>query len=187
MKTEIKNSLKIIKKGGNILYPTDTVWGIGCDATNTKAVSKIFALKSRPEKKSFIILLDDISKIKDYVEHFPPQVKDLILSYNRPLTIVFPGAKNLAKNLISDDGTIAIRIVSHPFCKNLIKEMGKPLVSTSANVSGTPTPNVFREIADYFKEKVGYVVNIDQHKLIPTSPSTVIKIDATGNYEILRS
>ncbi len=186
MKIEINNSLNVLKKGGNILYPTDTVWGIGCDATNAKAVSKIFAIKSRAEKKSFIILLDDVESIKNYVEKIPLQVNDLILNYNRPLTIVFPGAKNLAKNLISDDGTIAIRIVQHSFCKNLIKELGKPLVSTSANVSGTPTPNLFREISDFIKDKVGYVVNIDQHKLIPTSPSTVIKIDVTGNYEILR-
>jgi len=187
MENEINKSLKILKKGGNILYPTDTVWGIGCDATNSKAVAKIFILKSRPEKKSFIILLDSIEKIKEYVEVFPPQIKDLILHYNKPLTIVFPKAKNLAKNLISDDGSIGIRIVNHPFCTKLIKELGKPLVSTSANVSGSSTPILFRDISEYIKAKVNYVVDVDQYKLSPTSPSTVIRIETSGNYEIIRS
>jgi len=187
MQTEINKSLKILKKGGNILYPTDTVWGIGCDATSNKAVAKIFAIKSRPEKKSFIILLDSIDKIKDYVEVFPPQVADLIRNYNRPLTIVFPGAKKIAKNLIAEDGSIAIRVVNHPFCKKLIADFGKPLVSTSANVSGSATPILFRDISNYIKGKVDFIVDIDQHKLVPVSPSTVIKIDNTGNYEILRS
>ena len=187
MKKEIDKALKILKKGGNILYPTDTVWGIGCDATNNKAVAAVFSLKKRPEKKSFIILLDQIDKIKDYVEVFPPQVSDLISNYNRPLTIVFPKAKNLSKNLIADDGSIAIRVVRHDFCKRLIHALGKPLVSTSANVSGTQTPLLFRDIDDYIKEKVNYVVDLDQHRINPISPSTVIKIDEKGNYEILRS
>ncbi len=186
MENEINNSLEVLKKGGSILYPTDTVWGIGCDATSAKAVSKIFAIKSRPEKKSLIILLDEVDKIKNYVENFPPQIADLILNYNRPLTIVFPKAKNLAKNIISDDGSIAIRVVRHQFCKKLISKLDKPLVSTSANVSGTSTPMLFNEISEYIKKKVGYIVNIDQHNLVPVSPSTVIKIDHSGNYEILR-
>jgi len=187
MKKEIDKALKVLKKGGNILYPTDTVWGIGCDATNNKAVARIFSLKKRPEKKSFIILLDQVEKIKDYVEVFPPQVSDLILNYNRPLTIVFPNAKNLSKNLISEDGSIAIRVVRHEFCKELINALGKPLVSTSANVSGNKTPILFRDIDDYIKEKVSYVVGLEQHNINPASPSTVIKIDKKGNYEILRS
>lgn len=187
MKTEITKSLKVLKSGGNILYPTDTVWGIGCDATNNKAVANIFAIKKRAEKKSFIILLDSVDKLKEYVKDIPPQVSDLILNYNRPLTIVFPGAKNLAKNLISDDGSIAIRVVRHDFCKKLIKEFGKPIVSTSANISGTATPILFKDITTYIKEKVNYVVDFDQYKQSPVSPSTVIKIDKKGNYEILRS
>jgi len=187
MKNEINKSLKILQKGGNILYPTDTVWGIGCDATNNKAVANIFSIKKRAERKSFIILLDHVDKIKDYVTDFPLQVSDLIMNYNRPLTIVFPGAKNLARKLIAEDGSIAIRVVRHDFCKRLIKELGKPLVSTSANVSGTKTPILFCEISDYIKDSVNYVVNLDQHKLRQVSPSTVIKIDEKGNYEILRS
>lgn len=185
MQKEIDHVLKILKKGGNILYPTDTVWGIGCDATNSKAVAKIFSIKKRKEKKSFIILLDDVGKIKHYVENYPQQIDDLIKNY-KPLTVVFPGAKNLAKNLIAEDGTIAIRIVYHDFCNQLIKAYGKPLVSTSANISGTQTPTLYRDIDDYIKEQVNYVVDVEQDKLTPVSPSTVIKIDAIGNYEILR-
>lgn len=186
MQTEIKKTIEVLKKGGTILYPTDTVWGIGCDATNSKAVAKVFSLKSRKENKSLIILLDSVDKIKNYVQNYPEQASDLIDSYHKPLTIVFSGAKNLAKNLIAEDGTIAIRIIKHEFCNKLIKGFGKPLVSTSANVSGTTTPAVFRDITDFIKSHVNHVVNVEQDNLQPSTPSTVIKMDQTGNYEILR-
>jgi len=186
MQAEVTKSLAILKKGGTILYPTDTVWGVGCDATSSKAVSKIFSLKSRNEKKSLIILLDSAHKIKNYVSHFPEQAIDLIDHYHKPLTIVFSGAKNIAKNLIAEDGTIAIRIVKHRFCTELIKKFGKPLVSTSANVSGTPTPAVFRDITEFIKSQVNFVVDYEQDKLEPATPSTVIKMDQNGSYEILR-
>ena len=187
MQTEINNAIKILAKGGTILYPTDTVWGLGCDATNTKAISKIYKIKSRSETKSLIILVDHVDRIQDYVETVPKQVEDLIKNYHKPLTIVFPKAKNLAKNLIPQDGTIAIRVVNHPFCQQLIQEYGKPIVSTSANVSGTSTPVIFREISDVIKKKVNYIVTIDQNNILPSSPSTVIKVDKDGNYEILRA
>jgi len=186
LQTEIKKSKDVLKKGGTILYPTDTVWGIGCDATSSKAVAKVFSLKSRNENKSLIILLDSVDKIKDYVKNYPEQASDLIRNYHKPLTIVFSGAKNLAKNLVAEDGTIAIRVVKHEFCSNLIKAFGKPLVSTSANVSGTPTPAVFRDISDYIKSHVNHVVNVEQDNLQPATPSTVIKMDQTGNYVVLR-
>jgi len=186
MQNEITKAIEVLKKGGSILYPTDTVWGIGCDATNAKAISKIFAIKNRQEKKSFIVLLDHVDKIKDYVNHYPKQVGDLIRNYHKPITIVFSGAKNLAKNLIADDGTIAIRVVKHDFCRKLIQEYGKPLVSTSANISGAETPILFREINNYIIQKVNYVVNIERDNLVPSKPSTVIKMDRTGNYQILR-
>lgn len=187
MQTDIKKAIEVLKKGGTILYPTDTVWGIGCDATNNKAVSKIYSLKNRSEKKSMIVLLDDVNKIKDYVAHYPEQASDLIRDYHKPLTIVFEGAKGLAKGLIADDGTVAIRVVKHDFCKKLIKELGKPVVSTSANVSGDPTAAVFRDITDFIKSKVSYVVGFEQGNLSPATPSTVIKMDATGSYQVLRS
>lgn len=187
MQTDIKKAIEVLKKGGTILYPTDTVWGIGCDATNNKAVSKIYSLKNRSEKKSMIVLLDDVSKIKDYVAHYPEQASDLIRDYHKPLTIVFEGAKGLAKGLIADDGTVAIRVVKHDFCKKLIKELGKPVVSTSANVSGDPTAAVFRDITEFIKSKVSYVVEFEQGNLSPANPSTVIKMDSTGSYKVLRS
>jgi len=186
MQTEIDKSIKILKSGGTILYPTDTVWGIGCDATSNKAVSKVFSIKKRKEKKSLIILLASVEEISNYISHYPSQVSDLINHYHKPLTIVFPGAKNLAKNLIAQDGTVAIRVVKHEFCKNLIKQFGKPLVSTSANISGSQTPIVFRDISSHILDKVNYVVNLEQGKLTPANPSTIIKVDITGNYEILR-
>jgi L-threonylcarbamoyladenylate synthase len=186
MQDEIQKAIKVLKKGGSILYPTDTVWGIGCDATNSKAVSKIFKIKGRGEKKSMIILLDHADKIKDYVKDYPQQVSDLIHSYHKPLTIVFPGAKNLAKKLIAEDGSIAIRIIRHEYCNQLIKEFGKPLVSTSANISGDDTPLLFRNISEFVKEKVNYIVDYEQNKLHPSSPSTLIRIDDTGSYEVLR-
>ena len=133
-----------------------------------------------------IILLDDADKIKDYVKEYPKYVTDLIASYNKPLTIVFPGAKKLAKNLIADDGSIAIRIVKHKFCELLIQKLGKPLVSTSANISGSYTPTAFRDISDYIKSNVDFVVNIDQNIITPAQPSSVIKIDLSGNYSVIR-
>ncbi len=186
MQTDIKKAVEVLKKGGNILYPTDTVWGIGCDATNNKAVQKIYSLKRRSEKKSMIVLLDEVDQIKNYVSHYPEQVSDLIDNYPKPLTIVFSGAKNIAKGLIADDGSIAIRVVKHEYCKQLIKTLGKPIVSTSANVSGDPTPAVFRDISDFIKKKVEYVVKLEQGNLSPALPSTVIKMDVTGSYEVLR-
>lgn len=186
MQAEITKAIQVLKKGGTILYPTDTVWGIGCDATSSKAVSKVYHIKSRVEKKSLIILVDEVETIKNYVDNFPEQVEDLINNYHKPLTIVFPKAKNLAKNILANDGTVGIRVVRHEFCKRLIKEFGKPIVSTSANVSGSPTPILYREISDYIKEKVNHVVDWDQNKMEPASPSTVIKIDENGSYELIR-
>lgn len=186
MQAEIKKTIEVLKKGGTILYPTDTVWGIGCDATNSKAVAKVFSLKGRSENKSFIILLDHENRIKEYVSNYPEQASDLIRSYHKPLTIVFSGAKNLAKNIIAKDGTIAIRVIKHEFCAKLIKEFGKPLVSTSANVSGNPTPAVFRDISEFIKSHVNYVVNVEQNNLQPAAPSTVIKMDDTGSYQVIR-
>lgn len=187
MQADINKALEILKKGGTILYPTDTIWGIGCDATNSKAISKIYQIKSRSAEKNLIILLDAFSNIKNYVENAPAQVEDLINTYEKPLTIVFSKAKNLAKNLIAEDGTIAIRVVKHSFCENLIKKFGKPIISTSANLSGTRPPAVFRDISEAIKSKVDYIVKVDQDKIEPSNPSTVIKIDGDGNYEILRA
>ncbi|OYT15682.1 MAG: threonylcarbamoyl-AMP synthase [Bacteroidetes bacterium 4572_77] len=187
MLVDIQESLKVLRKDGTILYPTDTVWGLGCDATKSKAVNNIYKIKNRKEKKSLIILVSSIEEIPNYVEHFPKQISDLIQNYPKPLTIVFPGAKNISKNLIPADGTIAIRVVKNAFCIQLIQELGNPLVSTSANISGSTTPIIYREIAKEIKSKVDYIVKHQQKKLSPASPSSIIKVDHLGNYEMLRS
>ena len=186
MEKELEKSQQIIQKGGIILYPTDTIWGIGCDATNMKAVDKIYALKRRKESKSMIILLADIVQLNDYVYDVPSIAADLIKYIDKPLTIIYDGAKNLAKNLIASDGTVAIRIVKHEFCRSLIQRVGKPLVSTSANLSDTPYPLFFSHIPEIIKTKVDYIVNLEQHLQIIKKASTIIKLEKTGKYSVIR-
>lgn len=184
---EVLNAFEIIKKGGVILYPTDTVWGLGCDATNTKAVEKIFKIKKRAETKSLIILLDQFEKLYQYVKEVPQIALDLHTSITTPLTIVYPNAKNISKKLIPEDGSIAIRIVRDEFCQKLISLMNKPLVSSSANISGDPTPLMFFKISDEIIKQVDYVVNINQTRINQIKASTIIKFNEKGEYEIIRS
>jgi L-threonylcarbamoyladenylate synthase len=186
MENEIQQALKIIKKGGIVLYPTDTIWGIGCDATLHKAVDKIYSIKSRAESKSMIILLADFDQLSHYVDTVPPIAAELIRTIEKPLTIIYDGAKNIASNLIASDGTIAIRIVKHDFCRELIRRMGKPLVSTSANLSGTPSPLFFSHISDQIKKRVNYIVNLEQHQKTVNKPSTIIKLEKSGKYTVIR-
>ncbi|RLD38863.1 MAG: threonylcarbamoyl-AMP synthase [Bacteroidetes bacterium] len=186
MEEELQQALRHVQKGNIILYPTDTIWGIGCDATNTKAVKKIYSIKNREERKSMIVLLSDFNQLKDYVEEVPSIASDLIKYIDRPLTIIYSGAKNLASKLIAKDGTIAIRIVKHSFCSELIKRLGKPIVSTSANISGTPSPLFYSHIQDYIKTKVDYIVNLEQNADIINKASTIIKLDKSGKYTIIR-
>ena len=171
---DIENCLKVLKDGGIILYPTDTVWGLGCDATNTIAVAKIFALKKREEKKSMIILLEDEKSIGDFCEAPSQKIKDMLLETLSPLTVVYPNAKNLANNIINEDGTIAIRIVKHAFCEALIKFFGKPIVSTSANISGEGSPVFFDEISSEIKNGADYIVEHHQKDKTITKPSKII-------------
>ncbi|MEI6123410.1 MAG: L-threonylcarbamoyladenylate synthase [Bacteroidota bacterium] len=184
---EVLKAYEVLKKGGVILYPTDTVWGIGCDATKPKAVERIFQIKQRPENKSMIVLLDQFEKLYQYVAHVPDIALDLHNSISTPLTIVYPQAKNIAKNIISDDGSIAIRIVKDEFCQKLIGLLGKPLVSTSANLSGTQTPLIFYKIAPEIVSQVDYVVNYHQGRIMQVKSSTIIKFNEKGEYEIIRS
>ncbi len=186
MKQEIKNCLDVLRKGGTILYPTDTIWGIGCDATNSKAVQKIFKIKKRMESKSLIVLLDRKERLFEYVEDIPNIVIDLVENVNAPLTVIYPNAKNLAKNIIGDDGTIAIRLVRYEFCYKLIRNFGKPIVSTSANISGQPPPLVFKEIPDEIANQVDYKVNLAHDELRGTKPSTIIKLKTNGEFVIIR-
>src|ERR1700730_15378586 len=159
---DIEECLKVLQDGGIILYPTDTIWGIGCDATNTEAIKKIYHLKQRDEAKSMIILLDTENKLESYISEVNPLAYDLIEYAENPLTLVMPGAKNISPVLISSDGSIGVRISKHPFCQQLIQRLRKPLVSTSANISGTPSPQYFLQIDPEIIDGVDYVVNIDQ-------------------------
>jgi L-threonylcarbamoyladenylate synthase len=183
---EILRANEVLKKGGVILYPTDTVWGLGCDATKTRPVEKIFKIKKRPENKGYIILLDEFEKLTDYVESVPSITADLISSIDRPLTIIYPKAKNLAKNLLHPDGSIAIRIVRDEFCKNMVSLFGKPVVSTSANFSGKPAALIFKKIHPDIIKKVDYVVDLFQNRIDEVRPSTIIKFEKSGNYRIIR-
>jgi L-threonylcarbamoyladenylate synthase len=186
MRQEINNALEVLKNGGVILYPTDTVWGLGCDATNEEAVAKVNAIKGRSADKSLIILLDNENKLQSYVTEIPEVAYELIEYAENPMTIVFSGAKNLAKNVINLDGTIGIRIVKHDFCEQLLQRFRKPIVSTSANISGEPTPKFFDEISEEVKNAVNYIVNFDQENRTEKKPSTIIKLGPSGQFEFIR-
>jgi len=186
MKEDIEKSLSILKKGGTLLYPTDTVWGIGCDATNTNAVKKIIKIKRRTDKKNMIIIIHDISKLSQYVEDIPETTWDLIGEFDTPTTVIYPKAKNIVKNLAAKDGSIAIRIIQNPFCKELLAAFGKPIVSSSANISGEKTPLSFSEISNEIKNNVDYIVKHRQDMLEQLKSSTLIKLKKDGQYEIIR-
>lgn len=183
---DINKSIETLKSGGIILCPTDTVWGLSCDATNPKAVEKLFELKKRPQNMSMIVLVATDAAIQQYVREVPEIAWELLDVADKPLTIVYPGAKNLAQNLISSDGTIAIRVCKDDFCNALISKYRKPLVSTSANFSGEITPLIFNEISDELLSSVDYVVTYNQGNITKSQPSSVIKIGLGGEIEILR-
>ena len=183
---DIKNALTVLKRGGLILYPTDTIWGIGCDATNSKAIDDIYMLKQRAESKSLIILVADAEMLKKYVRHVPSTTADLMERYKRPLTIIYPEAVNLPKNLVPASKTIAVRIPNHPFCTELLRQFQKPIVSTTANISGKASPSHYYEVDTVIKKGVDYVVNFERDNLSNASPSTIIRIHTNGDFEIIR-
>lgn len=185
-KEDINSSLDILHKGGVILYPTDTIWGLGCDATNLQAVDKVYLIKKRLDSKSMLVLLENANMLNSYVKQVPELAWDLIEASIKPLTIIYPGAKNLASNLVGEDGSIGIRIVNDPFCEELIRRFRKPLVSTSANLSGESPPRFFDEINKEIKEAADYVVNYRQNDLQPREASSIIKLDLNGVFKILR-
>jgi len=183
---DIQHAFEVLKKGGIILYPTDTIWGIGCDATNEGAVSKIYALKHREEAKSMLVLVDHPNRIGHYIKEIPEMALQLMEVNDKPMTIIYPSAVNLAVNLINQDGTIGIRVTSDEFCQKLISRLNRPLVSTSANISGQKSPSFFDEIAQEVKDQVDYIVKWRQDDLHRARPSSVIKIGIHGQIEILR-
>jgi len=186
MEKIIDKSVEILNSGGTFLYPTDTIWGVGCDATNTKAVQKILKIKNRPKNFSFIILVEKAHRINDYVEQIPDITWDLLSGFDLPVTVIYPGAKNLAKNVIAKDGTVAIRVVKDEFCQKVIAKLGKPIVSTSANFTGEPSPVMFKDISDEFKKQVDYIIPFNQDKLSKTKASTIIKLKLNGEFDIIR-
>ena len=184
--SEIEQCLAVLKSGGTLLYPTDTVWGIGCDATNPDAVQKIFDLKQRSDSKSMIVLLDDANRLSSYVRDIPEVAWDLVECADKPLTVVYDGARNLAPNVVAADGSIGIRIVRDAFCRELIYRFRKPIVSTSANISGKPAAGAFADIDPVIKSGVDYIVNLRQTEVAKARPSSVIRLRANGTIEILR-
>tara|TARA_R110001583_G_scaffold412_2_gene3840 strand:- start:84817 stop:85380 length:564 start_codon:yes stop_codon:yes gene_type:complete len=185
MQIELKNALNSIKHKQIILYPTDTVWGIGCDATSEEAVNVVFKIKQRSESKSLIILMDSIEMLQKYVPEIPTQIIDLAKKASKPTTIIYQNPKGLAKNVVASDNTVAVRIVQHEFCRQLISAFGKPIVSTSANISGNVTPNSFKEIGKAILDSVDYIVNL-QREAVNDKSSTILKVGDNGELIVLR-
>ena len=185
MNQEIKKAVDVLKQGGIILYPTDTVWGLGCDASNSEAVHKIYQLKKRVETKAMICLVADDRMLKKYVKEIPSAALDIIDITDVPTTIIYDEAQNLAKNLIGEDKTIAIRIPDDEFCYQLLRRFNGALVSTSANISGEPTPKSFQEISSEILKGVDYVVNLHREKKAG-KPSSIIKLSNSGIVKVIR-
>lgn len=191
MEEEIRKAIEVLRRGGTLLYPTDTIWGVGCDATNDTAVEKILQLKKRnnPDQeapKSFIVLVSDIGMLNRFIKEVPAVAWDLIEVSDSPLTIIYEGARGIAKNVLATNGSLGVRIVKDLFCERLIHKFGKPIVSTSANLSGQAAPQHFYDIADEIKQGVEYVVNWRQDDTTPQKASSIIKIKTNGEFQIIR-
>lgn len=185
MKEEIHNCLHILKEGGTILYPTDTVWGLGCDARNEEAIKKIYRIKQREESKALICLVSDVVMLERIFREIPDAAYDIIDHTENPTTIIYDNPTGVAKNLIASDNTLAVRIVKDEFCKQLIQKLGRPIISTSANISGQPTPKSYKEISNEILSGVDYVVNLHREKICD-KPSTIMKIGSGGLFQIIR-
>lgn len=193
IKEDLQEALRVLRNGGIIVYPTDTVWGIGCDATNAEAVKRIYQLKQREDSKSMLVLLDSPAKLNYYIADIPDAAWALLEATDesqqpetKPLTIIYPNARNLAPNLIAEDGSIGIRITNEPFSKALCEQLRHPIVSTSANISGEPTPRYFREIHGVILDHADYCCLFKRDDETPHEPSSIIKINADGSFKIIR-
>jgi len=196
---DLAEALRVLRSGGIIVYPTDTVWGIGCDATNAEAVERIYRLKQREDSKSMLVLMDSAAKLPYYVGEVPDAAwallevsdyseysEDSEYSDQKPMTIIYPKARNMAENLIAEDGSVGIRITNEPFSKALCAQLRHPLVSTSANISGHPTARFFKEIEQEILDGADYVCRYRREDDCPAEPSSIIKIDADGSFKIIR-
>ncbi len=186
MQNDIKKALEVLRSGGVILYPTDTIWGIGCDATNADAVKRVYEIKQRTDNKAMLVLLENPNRLNSYVDVVPDVAWDLIDATDKPMTIIYPQAKNLAPNLVGEDKTIGIRITEEDFTAQLIQRFRKPIVSTSANISGEPSPANFSEISETIINAVDYVVNYRQNEVGSATASSIIKLGIGGEIKILR-
>ena len=186
LQDEIKNAVEVLRRGGVILYPTDTVWGIGCDATNAEAVKRVYEIKKRADSKALICLVDSESRLCRYVRNVADVTWDMIELSTKPLTVIFDNATGLAENLLAEDGSVGIRVTREEFSKELCFRFQKPIVSTSANISGEPTAMTFDEIDDEIKNAVDYVVRYNQRCKEKHMPSSIIKISASGEFTIIR-
>ena len=186
MHDDLKKAVEVLRSGGIILYPTDTIWGIGCDATNAEAVKRIYDIKKREDSKSILILMENPALLNRYVDEVPEVAWDLVELSTTPLTVIYPGAKNLAANLVAEDGSIGIRFTKEEFTRQLLQRFRRPIVSTSANISGEKSPAFFDEISEEIKESVDYIVEYRQDDRMPSQPSSVIKLGPGGQIDILR-
>ncbi len=186
MTEDIKKACEVMAAGGIILYPTDTIWGIGCDATNEEAVRKVYELKRRADNKAMLVLMDSNAKLGIYVSDIPDVAWDLMDVADKPLTIIYSNAKNLASNLLGEDGSVGIRITQEDFSRRLCERFRKPIVSTSANVSGELSPANFAEVSDVIKKGVDYIVNYRQEDMSKATPSSIIKLGAGGLIQVIR-
>lgn len=186
MTEDIKKACQVMMEGGVILYPTDTIWGIGCDATNEEAVKRVYEIKQRSDSKAMLVLIDSPAKLNYYVKDVPSVAWDLIDVADKPLTIIYSGARNLAPNLLAEDGSVGIRITNEAFSQRLCQQFRKAIVSTSANVSGQPSPQNFSEISEEIKAAVDYIVDYRREETTQAKPSSIIKLDKGGVIKIIR-
>lgn len=186
MNNDIKKCVEVLRAGGLILYPTDTIWGIGCDATNAEAVRKVYDLKRRSDSKSMLVLIDEMGKIQSYVREIPDVAWDLTEISEKPITIIYPEAMNLADNLVAEDGSVGIRVTRETFSHQLCRQFRRPIVSTSANISGEPSPACFDEISEEILNGVDYVVEYRRDDHEKKVPSSIIKFEKNGTFAILR-
>ena len=186
MQHDLQKAIEVLKQGGLILYPTDTIWGIGCDATNQEAVDRVYQLKQRTDSKSMLVLIDNPAVLQAYVKEVPDIAWDLIDLSDKPLTIIYDGAKNLAPNLVAPDGSIGIRVTDESFSSALCRQFRKPIVSTSANISGTPPPLRFSKISAEIKNGVDYIVSYRQTDRQDAFPSGIVKLGKDGTIQVIR-
>ncbi len=186
MHDDLKKAVEVLKAGGIILYPTDTIWGIGCDATNKEAVKRIYEIKKREDSKSMLVLMENPALLDRYVDEVPEVAWDLVEITTTPLTVIYPGAKNIAPNLVAEDGSVGIRFTKEKFSSQLIQRFRRPIVSTSANISGEKSPAFFDEISDEIRESVDYIVEYRQDDRTSSKPSSIIKLGPGGQIDIIR-